>query len=206
MKVSKIKYNGAQVYNNLPHKFLVEMRHLAPTIPELYYLNDEQRDMAINDAVVQFNQAVIKKNIDTSDYQNYKNYQYIVLKNSIKRINIRVNLTKKSQITENVDVELDVMIDEDNFEIKQLIQQLNDEEKNIINKLIQGYIWPEIAKEKGWDRNQLTKYMKKLRKKLFPNFKVGVKKYDTRNYTHKTKVVKYVKPEIDYNYNDFYAD
>lgn len=202
----KKHYEGAQVYNNLPHKFLIELRHLSASIPQLYYLNNEQRDMAINDALVQFIKGVKRKNIDTSEYKNYKNYQYIILKNAIKAANVKYNLTKKSQVTQNVDTEIDIICDEDNFEIKQLIQQLNEEEKNVTNKLIEGYSTTEIAEQKGWGKYDLNKFMKNLRSKLFPNFKVGVKKYDTRNYNRQTKVIKYVKPHIDYNLPDFYDE
>jgi hypothetical protein len=204
-------YEGAKQYTSLHHKFLIEFRYLITTIPNYHYLDKDDVETAISNAMVYFIRGCERKKIDTSNYKNYKNYQFIIMKNEVKKANVsRMNNTKTARREHSSIDEIDVFRDDYNQEMFEQLQrikcQLTEKEFDIVTKLIQGYEQQEIAKVYNHAPAYMLKLVNKIRAKVFPNFKMGIRKYETRYQVHNTKRQPYIKPTIDYDYNDYYAD
>lgn len=213
-KVSQKKqYQGAKIYKSMEEKFLVEMRFLVRTIPTITYLNDDDITYAIHNSLIQLIKGIERKGIDTSDYNNYKGYMYIILSNELKKANVMFNLTQKAKnhkndyISEN-DTSFYGSNDEiEEYDYMQAIRDLlTDEEYYVATELINGYDQNDIKKDYGNSKFRVAKIVERIRKKIFPNMKFRMKQYETRSDVHNTKRIAYVKPKIDYDYNDFYAE
>jgi DNA-binding CsgD family transcriptional regulator len=212
-KVSQKKkqYQGAKIYTSLHHKFLIEFRYLISTIPNYHFLNKDDVETAITNAMVYFTKGVERKGIDTSKFENYKNYQFIIIKNEVKKANVsRMNNTKTARREHLTLDEVDVFRDDYNQQMFEQLQriksQLTEKEYNIVTLMIEGYEQQQIAKLYNHAPAYMLRLINKIRAKVFPNFKIGVRKYETRYDVHNTKRKAYVKPEIDYDLPDYYAD
>lgn len=213
-KVSKKKqYQGAKIYKSIEEKFLIEMRQLVRTIPTTVFLEQDEITYAINNALIQFLKGVERKGIDTSEYKNYKNYQFIILSNEVKKLNVMVNLTRKAKDNKNDYIaESDTSFygsdDEiENFDYLQAIRDiLTDEEYYVATELINGFEQQEVKKDFDNSKFKVSRIVERIRKKIFPHMKPRMRQYETRSDVHNTKRIAYEKPEIDYDYNDYYAD
>jgi hypothetical protein len=203
-------YQGAKLYSSLEEKFLIEFRYLITTIKNYHFLDKDDVETAISNAMVYFIKGCKRKGIDTSDYNNYKNYQYIIISNEVKKANVSRMSQKKTARREHISID-EIDIGDDNtqemFEYLEAIRDmLTDEEYYVCTELINGYEQKDVMKDFDNSKFKVSKIVERIRKKIFPNMKLMVKKYETRKEAHNTKRQGYVKPEIDYEYNDYYAD
>lgn len=214
MKVSqKIKYNGATKWGyDINNKYLIEIRHIARTIPAYYYLTQDEIESMVSDALISFLKSAKEKQIDLTDYHKYKNWQFIIVKNEILGIltanNTKKRLPKRNQVELNPNEQsYTTEEDEFNYLVKQdYLNKLTEQEIQIVELLMQGYIHTEVAHKLGLSKLTIWQKVQKIKRKLFPNFKPGIRKYETRKDVWNTKRQPYVKPIIDYDYNDFYAE
>lgn len=206
-------YQGAKQYKSMDEKFLIEMRQLVRTIPTTVFLTDDDINLSINNTLIQFLKGIERKAIDTSDYKNYKGYMYIILSNEVKKMNVTRNLTRKAKDNKNEYIEdtntsfygNDDSIQE--FDYLQAIRNiLTDEEYYVASELINGFEQQEIKKDFDNSKFKVSRIVERIRKKIFPNMKPRLAQYETRTQTYNTKRKPYIKPEIDYDYNDYYAD
>jgi hypothetical protein len=82
---------------------------------------------------------------------------------------------------------------------------LSDEEYYVATELINGFEQQEIKKDFGNSKFKVAKIVERIRKKIFPHMKFRMAQYETRTQVYNTKRQPYIKPEIDYEYDDFYA-
>lgn len=213
-KVSTKKhYQGAKQYKNLDEKFLIEFRQLVRTIPTTVFLEQDAITYAINNALIQFIKGVKRKEIDTSDYKNYKGYMYIILSNEVKKMNVMFNLTRKAKDNKNdyiAESDTSFYNSDDQEQMLDYLQAirdvLSDEEYYVATELINGFEQQEIKKDFGNSKFKVAKIVERIRKKIFPHMKFRMAQYETRTQVHNTKREAYIKPTIDYDYNDYYAD
>lgn len=211
-KVLKKQYQGAKIYNNLNEKFLIELRHLAPTIANWWFLDEYEQNVTLHNALIQFTKGVKRKEIDTSEYKNYKGYQYIILTNEIKKANVFYHLTRKAKDNKNESIEeLDTSsysnCDQQEInEYKQQISLLSPFHQQIVQFLIDGYNLREISKLLDITSFYTEKAVKSIRKKIFPDMKMRNFQYQTRAEFHKKRQTPNPSTKyIDYEYDDFYA-
>lgn len=210
---NKKQYEGAKVYTSLHHKFEIEIRHIIRTIPNYYHLDKFEVETAINNALLYFIRGCKRKGIDTSEFKNYKDYQFIIIKNEVKKANVsRMNVTNSNRLAnfklEEVE-EVDVNKDDYNQELFEQIQGLTSlltpKELKLVNLLIEGYSQKEIAKITNYHPCYVSRLIIKLRKKIFPNLK-PIHKYQTITDAWNTKRIAYEKPIVEYDLPDFYAE
>jgi hypothetical protein len=211
-KVSK-HYQGAKRYKNLDEKFLIEFRQLLRTIPTTVFLEEDDIKFAINNAFIQFIKGVERKSVDVTKFENYKGYMYIILSNEVKKMNVTRNLTQKAKNHKNEyieDTNTSFYNSDDQEQMIDYLQAikdvLTDEEYYVCTELINGYEQQEIKKDFGNSKFKVAKIVERIRKKIFPNMKFRMAQYETRTQVHNTKREAYIKPEIEYDLPDFYAD
>jgi DNA-directed RNA polymerase specialized sigma24 family protein len=198
----KYKYNGETNYSDIKDKLLKEISYLIKTIKGINYLTAEEKNDAITDIFINFFNAIERKNLDISNYDNYKNYLYLCVRNRIYTINAKKTESKK------LTNEFFDFPQNDNFEFKiELAEKINTftpEEKIIYDKLLQEKTYPIIAKELNSNKNRIFKIVGRIRKKLFPDFKGKIDKYSRKKNSgsHRANV----KLIYDEEYNDFYAE
>jgi len=206
-------YQGAKQYKNLDEKFLIEFRQLVRTIPTTVFLQQDDINLSINNALIQFIKGVKRKEIDTSDYKNYKGYMYIILSNEVKKMNVTLNLTRKAKDNKNdyiAESDTSFYGNDDEIEwfdyLEAIRDILTDEEYYVATELINGFEQQEIKKDFDNSKFKVSRIVERIRKKIFPHMKPRLAQYETRTQVYNTKRKPYIKPEIDYDYNDYYAD
>jgi hypothetical protein len=206
-------YQGAKIYKSIDEKFLIEMRQLVRTIQATAFLDDDEITYAINNALIQFIKGVKRKGIDTSEYNNYKGYMYIILSNEVKKLNVMVNLTRKAKDNKNdyiAESDTSFYGSDDEIETYDYMQAirdiLSDEEYYVATELIYGFDQKQIKKDFDNSKFKVGKIVERIRKKIFPHMKFRMRQFETRSDVHNTKRQPYIKPEINYDLPDFYAE
>jgi len=206
-------YQGAKQYKSMDEKFLIEMRQLVRTIPTTVFLEQDDINLSINNAFIQFLKGIERKTIDVSEYANYKGYMYIILSNEVKKMNLTRNLTRKAKDNKN-----DYILESDTsfygsddeiewFDYLQAIRNiLTDEEYYVASELINGFEQQEIKKDFDNSKFKVSRIVERIRKKIFPNMKPRLAQFETRTQVYNTKRKPYIKPEIDYDLPDFYNE
>jgi hypothetical protein len=66
-------------------KYKKEITHLATKIPGYYHLDRHERQSSINDTLLNLLKKETEGKIELNDYETYKGYMFISIKNSINR-------------------------------------------------------------------------------------------------------------------------
>lgn len=194
-------YQGEKKYNNLNEKFYFEIKFFSKMVKQSRYLTADEIDACVNDAYISFTQAIKRKNIDTSNFNNYKGYMYITIRNKIYAEN-----NKKKDDRNFVDEEIDISYDnhyDNQMDIITRINSLTQFEKQIFDHMVNKTKYNDIGKELNILRDNVGKIAAYIKKRIFPDYKGTVDAFSKKKRNGEYQpITKY----IDYEYNDFYGE
>ena len=145
-----------------------EIQFLATKIPGYYQLTKDERLTAISDSHL----SLIKKELDFTDYENYKNYMFITVKNMVLRQFTKRKYYKNQILINSLEINEIDDIEEKNDKkdidnrILELINnpKMTNYRREIINLLLDGYSNRQIATHLGKSLNTIHNMLFQIRK------------------------------------------
>jgi DNA-directed RNA polymerase specialized sigma24 family protein len=137
MKRDKKSIDNISTEGVTAQQLLIQCRYLQTTIPQSFHLSKEQISDAINDTIIKILEKMEQGVVNKYDYQEFKNYLYISLKNHLLQEYIKAN-RQKNKPAFDIDI-----LDEDMFPTQEqdeiyVYNDLMNKYKPLLYEIING--------------------------------------------------------------------
>lgn len=155
-----------------PENYKKELLELAKYIPGYHQLEHHQKQTSINNALLNLINKMNEGLVDADDYEVYKHYMFITLRNAINRhFAYQKTLKGTQERIFAIDIEANEPIQRyfDNLDyksLKQIIGKLKPIDRAIFRWSIRNWTQIDIANALGMTPSSINARMAKIRKKL----------------------------------------
>ncbi len=174
--MKKYKFNGAQIYENQYHKYLIEIRYLLTTNRGWIHLNKHDQQTVINNAFMRFLNEVQKGKVIADNYNDYKGYLFMITKNAYLAHFQEINAIKRKDRNLYVD-EIPSTFDYESSELNNQIDDIIFDELSIVEKIIllmkyEGYNNRYIARKINCSAAYISVFLNKIKQKIFKDYEL----------------------------------
>jgi hypothetical protein len=159
-------------------QLIKQSKYLQTTMPVSFSLTEEEITDCITDTVIKVHNKMVENKVDKYDYEEFKNYLYISLKNSFTQ-KTRTN-TRKKMVFESIDdyVDMDYKYIDENFEkqdeinykiyvlFSKILPKFEPEIQAIMIDLLNGMERQAIYLKYNIGRSQLSYIKKRIKRKI----------------------------------------